>query len=224
MSLHTGTREALVNLLIRVWKGQTIGHGCVVSVERNVNPDISGLLAAWAEGDLDARDRLVPLVYAELRRRAAAYLKRERRNHTLQPTALVHETYLRLIDQRQVPWRHRSQFFALAALMMRRILVDRARGRKMAKRSGHWARVTLAEEVATTEPREVDVLDLDAALTELATFDLRKSRVAELRFFAGLSLQETGDALDLSIATVEREWQAGRAWLFNRLTRKAPHQ
>jgi RNA polymerase sigma-70 factor, ECF subfamily len=193
-----------------------------VSVESDVNQDISGLLTAWAEGDLEARERLVPLVYAELRRRAAAYLKRERRNHTLEPTALVHETFLRLTGQRQVPGRHRSQFFALAAMMMRRILVDRARARKMAKRSGQWTRVSLAEDVAASSARDVDVIDLDTALIELAAFDERKSRVAELKFFAGMSLQETGDALDLSVATVEREWQAARAWLYKRLTRKVP--
>jgi RNA polymerase sigma-70 factor (ECF subfamily) len=195
-----------------------------VGIEPRGDQDISGLLAAWSGGDVDARDRLMPLVYDELRRRAAAYLRRERAGHTLQPTALVHEAYLRLIDQKQTPWQHRGQFFAIAALMMRRILVDRARGRKMAKRSGHWARVTLAEDAATSQPRDVDVLDLDAALTELATFDSRKSRVAELKFFAGLTLQETADALGLSIATVEREWQAGRAWLHSRLKRKAPQR
>lgn len=185
---------------------------------------MSSLLQAWGRGDLDAHARLMPLVYQELRRRAAAYLRRERAGHTLQPTALVHEAYLRLVDQVATPWQHRGQFFAIAALMMRRILVDRARARKMAKRSGRWARVTLVDDVAQTQAREVDVLDLDAALTELAAFDSRKSRVAELRFFTGLSLQETGEALNLSVATVEREWQAGRAWLYARLSKPAPRE
>jgi RNA polymerase sigma factor (TIGR02999 family) len=161
----------------------------------------------------------VPLVYDELRRRAAAYLRRERPNHTLQPTALVHEAYLRLVDQRRAEWKNRGQFFGVASQMMRRILVDRARARRMAKRSGRWARVTLDEAGRAAPPVEVDVLDLDVALTELASFDLRKSRIAELRFFGGLSLEETGEALGVSLATVERDWQAARAWLFKTLSK-----
>lgn len=203
--------------------GHTTG-GRAVKTETRTGEQVSSLLQAWGRGDLDAHARLMPLVYQELRRRAAAYLRRERAGHTLQPTALVHEAYLRLVDQVATPWQHRGQFFAIAALMMRRILVDRARARKMAKRSGRWARVTLVDDVAQTQAREVDVLDLDAALTELAAFDSRKSRVAELRFFTGLSLQETGEALNLSVATVEREWQAGRAWLYARLSKPAPRE
>jgi RNA polymerase sigma factor (TIGR02999 family) len=175
--------------------------------------DVTDLLRAWGDGDLGARDRLLPLVYQELRRRAAAHLRRERRGHTLQPTDLVHEAYLRLIDQRRTVWQNRGQFFGLASQMMRRILVDRARAQKMAKRSGRWARVTLDEAMAAARPPDVDVLDLDAALTQLASFDERKSRIAELRFFGGLSLEEAGEALGLSVATVERDWQAARAWL-----------
>ena len=179
---------------------------------------VTELLQAWGEGDLGARDRLMPLVYDELRRRAAAYLRREARNQTLQPTALVHEAYLRLVDQRRVIWRNRAQFFAVASQMMRRVLVDRARRRQTAKRSGSWARVALEETAAVTQPAEVDVLDLDSALTRLAAFDERKSRIAELRFFGGLSLEETGQALGVSVATVERDWQAARAWLFKTLS------
>jgi RNA polymerase sigma factor (TIGR02999 family) len=184
------------------------------------NDDVTRLLQAWREGDTTARDELIPLVYGELRRRAAAYLRRERATHTLQPTALVHEAYLRLVDQRRAAWRNRSQFFGVAAEMMRRILVDRARARRAAKRSGQWARVTLDDAVAVTRSSEVDVLDLDAALTRLAALDPRKSRIAELRFFAGLSLQETGQVLDLSVATVERDWQFARAWLYDALSRQ----
>jgi RNA polymerase sigma factor (TIGR02999 family) len=195
-----------------------------VKTETNTGGQVSSLLQAWGRGDLDAQNRLMPLVYQELRRRAAAYLRRERDGHSWQPTALVHEAYLRLIDQDAALWQHRGQFFAIAALMMRRILVDRARARNMAKRSGRWARVTLADDVAQTQTREVDVLDLDAALTELAALDARKSQVAELRFFAGFSLQETADALNLSVATVEREWQTGRAWLFAHLTKSTPRE
>ena len=181
--------------------------------------DITGLLQAWSDGNVEARDRLVPVVYEELRRRAAAFLRRERSGHTLEPTALVHEAYLRLVDQDRAVWRNRAQFFAIASEMMRRILVDRARARKMAKRSGGWARVSLAEDAAGTSPRDVDLLDLDTALDELASFDPRKARVAELRFFGGLSLEEIGLALDISMATTTRDWQASRAWLFKRLTR-----
>jgi RNA polymerase sigma-70 factor, ECF subfamily len=164
----------------------------------------------------------MPLVYAELHRRAGVYLHRERRDHTLQPTALVNEVYLRLVNQRRVLWQNRTQFYAIAAQMMRRVLVDHARGRKMAKRSGQWARVTLAEDVAQSPGPNLDVLDLDAALTRLEQFDPRKSQIAELRFFGGLSLKETGEALSLSISSVERDWQAARAWLYAALRRKAP--
>ena len=180
-------------------------------------PDISGLLKAWARGDLAARDQLMPVVYEELRRRAKAYLRREPPGHALQPTALVHEAYLRLIKQDRVVWENRAQFYGVAAQMMRRILVDHARARKMPKRSGRWTRISLTGVAAERHPRDVELLDLDAALNELAAFDPRKSRVAELRFFAGLSLEETGHVLDISVATVEREWQAARAWLFSRL-------
>jgi RNA polymerase sigma factor (TIGR02999 family) len=180
-------------------------------------PDISALLEAWGRGDLAARDRLMPVVYDELRRRAKAYLRRERVEHTLEPTALVHETYLRLSRQDRIAWQNRAQFYGVAAQMMRRILVDHARARKMAKRSGQWARVSLTDAAPARRPQDVDVLDLHAALDELATFDARKSQVAELRFFGGLSLGEIGEVLQISVATVEREWQAARAWLFSRL-------
>ena len=183
--------------------------------------DVTTLLRAWGEGDLTARDRLMPLVYDELRRRAKAFLRRELDGHTLQPTALVHETYLRLIGQDRSAWQNRNQFFGIAAQMMRRILVDHARAHKMRKRSGQWARVSLVEAIAQQSPIDVDVLDLHAALTELATFDSRKSQVAELRFFGGLSLEDTAHTLGISVATVEREWQAARAWLFSRLK---PHR
>jgi RNA polymerase sigma factor (TIGR02999 family) len=178
---------------------------------------VTELLQAWSEGDQGARDRLMPLVYDELRRRAAAHLRRERREHTLQPTALVHEAYLRLVDQRRALWRNRAQFFAVASEIMRRILVDRARARQMLKREGRWARVTLDPAHVATHPAEVDVLDLDAALRQLEAFDPRKSRIAELRFFGGLSLEEAGEVLGVSLATVERDWQVARAWLFKAL-------
>jgi RNA polymerase sigma factor (TIGR02999 family) len=199
---------------------QNDASGTFMDARQDPDADVSGLLQAWTRGDGEARDRLLTVVYQELRRRAAAHLRRERVGHTLQPTALVHEAYLRLVKQDRADWQNRGQFFGVASQMMRRILVDRARARCMAKRSGRWARVTLDEDVAQSHAREVDVLDLDHALSELATFDARKSEIAELRFFGGLSLEETGRVLGLSVATVEREWQAARAWLYARLTGK----
>jgi RNA polymerase sigma-70 factor (ECF subfamily) len=187
-----------------------------------VDSDVTGILQEWAAGDVSARDRLVPVVYQELRRRAAAHLRREPRAQTLQPTDLVHEAYLRLVNQRHAVWRNRAQFFAVAAEMMRRILVDRARAHLAAKRSGRWTRVTLESWVSTTDATDVDLLDLDNALTRLSTIDTRKSRVAELRFFGGLSLEETAAALDVSLATAERDWQFARAWLYDALHEPPP--
>jgi RNA polymerase sigma-70 factor (ECF subfamily) len=178
----------------------------------NTSHEVTALLHAWSDGDIAARDRLVAVIYQELRRRAAAHLRGERRDHTLQPTALVNEAYLRLVDQR-APWQNREQFFGVASQIMRR----------MAKRSGQWARVTLEGLEVLTPPVDVDVLDLDAALTQLAAFDPRKSQIAELRFFGGLSLGETGTALGISLATVERDWQAARAWLFRTLSGQHTH-
>jgi RNA polymerase sigma factor (TIGR02999 family) len=180
--------------------------------------DVTELLHAWTEGDLAARDRLMAVVYRELRRRAAMYLRRERHEYTLQPTALVHEVYLRLVDQRRAAWHNRSQFFGIASQIMRRILVDRARARRMPKRSGRWARVTLDPAVKAAPPIDVDVLDLDTALTRLAQFDARGTQFAELRFFGGLSLEEAADAVGVSRATAERDWLAARAWLFKELS------
>jgi RNA polymerase sigma factor (TIGR02999 family) len=185
--------------------------------------DVTALLHAWTAGDSAARDQLMTVVYQELRRRAAGQLRRERPGHTLQPTALVHEAYMRLVDQRRVVWQNRGQFFGVACQMMRRILVDRARAHRMAKRSGQWARVTLDDMARATPPVSVDVLDLDAALTSLAAFDPRKSQLAELRFFGGLSLEEAGEALGISIATAERDWQAARAWLAKELRGQQRH-
>jgi RNA polymerase sigma factor (TIGR02999 family) len=178
--------------------------------------EVGELLRAWSEGDVAARDRLFAIVYRELSRVAAAYLRRERHG-VLEPAALVHEAYLRLVDQR-TSWQGRSHFFAVAAQMMRRILVDGARARGMNKRSGQWERVTLDDMKAMTLPVDVNLLDLDDALCQLAALDPRKSQVAELRFFAGLSAEETARVLGISLKTVEREWQAARAWLFKALS------
>jgi RNA polymerase sigma-70 factor, ECF subfamily len=185
--------------------------------------DVTAFLRAWSAGDEGARERLMPLVYEALHQRAAAYLRRERRDHTLQPTALVNEVYLRLVGQRRSDWQNRAQFYGVAAGMMRRILVDHARGRRMAKRWGRWVRVSLHDAAATVHPPDAEILDLDAALTRLAAIDPRKTRIAELRFFGGLSLQETAHVLGLSIATVERDWQVARAWLYAALKETPPH-
>ena len=183
--------------------------------------DVTGLLRAWGAGDLAARDELVDVIHQELRRRAAARLRHERPGHVLQPTALVHEVYLRLIGDHPMSWQNRNHFLAVASEMMRHILVDHARRRKMGKRSGGWTRVTLDEEIARHDPREVDLLDLDAALSELAGFDARKGQTAELRFFGGLSLEDIARAQGVSRATVERDWRAARAWLYRRETDRA---
>ena len=182
------------------------------------SPDITDLLHEWADGNMCARDQLMAAVYADLKRRAAVHLRGEARDLTLNPTALVHEAYLRLVDQRRVAWQNRSQFFAIASQMMRRILVDRARARRTAKRSGRWARMTRDEGAKVEEPAAVDVLDLDSVLTRLATFDPRKCQLAELRFFAGLSIAEAAQTLGVSEATAERDWQAARAWLLKELS------
>jgi RNA polymerase sigma factor (TIGR02999 family) len=181
--------------------------------------EVSTLLRAWARGDPQARDALVPLIYQDLRRRAAAYLARERRNHTLQPTALVHETYLRLLGQQRVAWQNRAQFFGVAAEMMRRILVDHARARAAAKRPDGGLRVALARDVGAVDPPACELLMVDDALRELAALDARQARIVELRYFGGLSESEVGAVLSLSRTTVTREWQTARAWLFRRMTR-----
>jgi RNA polymerase sigma factor (TIGR02999 family) len=183
--------------------------------------DVTGLLRAWTDGDLAARDELMVVLYRELHQRAAARLRRERDGHTLQPTALVNEAYLRLVDQKRSAWQNRAHFLAVASEMMRRILVDHARRRKMAKRSGRWAKLTLHDAVAHGRPRDVDLLDLDRVLQKLAEFDPRKARIAELRFFGGLSLEEAGLVVGASVATVERDWQVARAWLFAQLKGEA---
>lgn len=178
---------------------------------------ISHLLQRWAGGDAQAREDLVPLVYHELRRRAVAYLRRERRDHTLQPTALVNEAYLRLMGQERVTWINRSQFFGVAAQAMRRILVDHAREREAAKRPG-GIRVTLGEGMRSVGPIDCEVLMLDSALQELAVIDERQARIVELKYFGGLSEAEVAAVLSLSRTTITREWQSARAWLYRRMT------
>lgn len=171
----------------------------------------TALLVRWKNGDRNALDQLLPLVYEELRRLARSYLRRERSQHTLQSTALVHEAYLRLVDQ-NVDWQSRAHFFGIAAQMMRRILVDHARARHAAKR-GDGLKVTLDEGMAQAEAQSLDVLALDRALNELVKLDEQQGKVVELRYFAGLSIEETAEAMSISAATVKREWTMAKAWL-----------
>jgi RNA polymerase sigma factor (TIGR02999 family) len=182
-------------------------------------PRVTELLLAWGGGDQDAFDKLLPLIYGELRRLAAHYLRRERPDHTLQPTALVHEAYLRLVDQTRAQWQNRAHFFGAAAQMMRRILVDHARQHKAAKRGGSGQRVTLDEKVAFAPEREMDLLALEDALIKLEQVDPQKSRLVELRFFGGLSTEEAAEVLGVSPATVTRQWRAAKAWLLRELSR-----
>jgi RNA polymerase sigma factor (TIGR02999 family) len=178
--------------------------------------DVTALLQAWGQGDVDAGERLFPLVYAELRRQARRYMRGERAGHTLQPTALAHEAYLRLAG-RERAWADRAHFFAVAARVMRQVLVDHARRHRAAKRDG--LQLSAPEDVRD-EP--VDLLDLDAALAELAELDSKQVEVVEMRFFAGLSVEETAEALGLSPRTVKREWSTARAWLKHRLRERGP--
>jgi RNA polymerase sigma factor (TIGR02999 family) len=186
------------------------------------NGTVSQLLQAWGRGDVQAREELIPLVYRQLRQRAAAYLRRERRDHTLQPTALVNEAYLRLTGQHRMTWQNRAQFFGIAAQLMRRILIDHARARKAAKRDAGVA-LTLPD-CGDAGGLDCELLMLDGALSELAHIDQRQARIVELKYFGGLSEAEVAAVLSLSRATISREWQSARAWLFRRIThlRAAP--
>jgi RNA polymerase sigma factor (TIGR02999 family) len=181
---------------------------------------VTRLLQAWSKGDRGARDELMPVVYDQLRRRAAAYLRRERREHTLRPTDLVHEAYLRLCSQ-NAGFKNREQFFAVASSLMRRILVDHARARAAAKR-GRGLRVTLVEGLVARASAEPDLLELDAALGELAALDERQMKLVELRFFGGLTLEEAARCVGVSPATASRDWAMAKAWLHRRLKAASP--
>ncbi len=181
--------------------------------------NVTKLLVQWSRGDQGALDALMPLVYEELRRVARYYLKQEKQSHTLSSTALVHEAYLRLVNQKEVTWQNRAHFFGVAAQMMRRILVDHARRHGYAKRGGGAVTLALEEVVATPQRREIDLVALDDALDSLAKLDDRQSRMVELRFFGGLSIEETSEVLGVSVPTVKREWASARAWLFREITR-----
>jgi RNA polymerase sigma factor (TIGR02999 family) len=179
---------------------------------------ITEILIDWGKGDQAALERLMPLVYNELRRLATNYLRRERASHTLQPTALVNEAYLKLVDQKNAKWQNRAQFFGISAQLMRRILVDHARQHQAAKRGGeNQQRLSITSAEAFAKQPAVDLLALNEALEELTTMDPQQGRIVELKFFGGLSIEETAEVLGISHATVERDWKMARAWLRRQL-------
>jgi RNA polymerase sigma factor (TIGR02999 family) len=185
------------------------------------SPGVTELLVAWGDGDEAALDRLVPIVHAELRRTAARYMSHERAGHTLQATALVNEVYLRLVQIRRVGWRDRAHFFAMAARLMRRVLVDHGRRRGYQKRGGGVGSLPLDEAVTVAPEATRDVIAIDAALAALEEMDPRKARVVELRFFGGLSVDETAAVLKVSAPTVMRDWRLAKAWLLREVKRAA---
>ena len=183
---------------------------------------ITSLLVRWREGDRAALEELMPLVYDELRQLARHYLRQERDGHTLQSTALVHEAYLRLAGNTPPQWQNRAHFFGIAAHLMRQILVEHARGRNAAKRGGTACRLSLDQVIAFPNQPDLDIVELDRALSELAGFDEQQSRIVELRFFAGLTIEDTSEVLGISPATVKRDWVTARAWLYRSMTGRAP--
>src|SRR5262249_7895944 len=187
-------------------------------MKSRLSQQVTGFLIDWSNGDKAALDKLMPLVYDELRRLARYHMRRERAGVTLQTTALVNEAYLRLIDQKQVRWQNRAHFFAIAAQLMRRILVDQARKRSNRKRGGDVRKVSLDEAAVLSQERTADLIALDAALTDLEAMDQRKSKVVELRFFGGLNIEETAEVMAISPATVQREWSMAKAWLYRELS------
>jgi RNA polymerase sigma factor (TIGR02999 family) len=180
-------------------------------------PDLTRLLVEWRTGNRDALDQLMPLVYRELQTLASRYLSRERAGHTLQATALVNEAYLKLIDQRNVQWQNRAHFLGIAARLMRRILIDHARRRGRAKRGSAATHITLVEGLAASEPRDVDAIALDDALVALEKIDPQQAQMVELRFFGGLTVDETAEVLGISEGTVKREWRVAKAWLYRHI-------
>lgn len=181
--------------------------------------EVTALLLRWSDGDAGALDQLTPVIYDDLRRLARSLLSQERPDHTLSATALVHEAYLKLIDQRRVQWHNRAHFFGAAAHVMRRVLVDHARARASSKRGGSAVKIAMNDSLAIVDALSEDLLDLDAAIDALAAVDGRKARVVEMKFFAGMTSQETAEALHVSDATVERDWTLARAWLIKTMTR-----
>lgn len=185
------------------------------------SPQVTQLLTAWSDGDKAARDKLMPLVYEELHRLAHRYMKRESPGHTLQTSALVNEAFVRLVDQKNVRWQNRAHFYGIAAQMMRRILVDYARSRTYAKRGGGAPTVTLDEGLIVSDQRSAEVVAVHEALDELMKLDPRKGQIVELRFFGGLSIEETANVLDVSPGTVMRDWTLAKAWLHREMVPSA---
>jgi RNA polymerase sigma factor (TIGR02999 family) len=200
-----------------------VTRGCAMKrdaggVRTSGSVDVTALLVAWGKGDAAALERLVPLVQNELHRIAGRCMRRERADHTLQTTALVNEAYVRLVDVQRINWQDRAHFLAMSARLMRRVLVDHARARKYQKRGGGAVKVTLVEELGGSNERPHDLVALDDALDALAKIDERKSRVIELRFFGGLSVEETASVLKVSADTVMRDWKLAKAWLLRELS------
>ena len=191
-------------------------------VHSDSSDQVTQLLVRWRSGDRQALDVLMPIVYGELRRMAHHYLQRERSDHTLQSTALVHEAYVRLVGQKVPEWQSRAHFFGVAARLMRQILVEYARSHQAAKRGGNACKVTLEEGSLMAQQADLDVVMLDDALHDLAKLDEQQSRIVELRFFAGLTIDDTSEVLGISPATVEREWSTARLWLHREISRRAP--
>jgi RNA polymerase sigma factor (TIGR02999 family) len=198
----------------RVYKQQLQG----LSVNSNQAADVTKLLLAWNKGDRDALDLLMPVVYDELRRLARRYMRSEAPGHTLQATALVNDAYIRLVDQTRVNWQNRAQFFGVAAQIIRRVLVDHARARHRLKRGGDAVRVELNEGNIATKRGGMDIIALDDVLNRLANMDPQKCQIIELRFFGGLSIEETARALNISPATIKRQWAFARSWLYKEMT------
>ena len=198
------------------------GRPLGVGVGPELSKQVSELLANWNNGDAEAREALMPLVYNELRKLAASHLRRERSDHTLQPTALVHEVYLRLADQKNVQWQDKTHFFGVAAQLMRRILVDHARSHIADKRGSGVAKVSLNEAIAMSRERPAELLALDESLTQLASTDPQQSRIVELRVFGGLTIEQTAEILGISPATVKRDWTLAKAWLLREIHKAEP--
>lgn len=187
-------------------------------ISSTAREDVTRMLVDWSGGDRDAPARLMPLVYDELRALARQYLQRERPDHTLQATGLVHEAYMKLVDQSTTTWQNRAHFFGVAAQVMRRILVDYARSHRAEKRGGSWDKLAFDEALAPSAERRIDLVALDDALKDLLAVDARQSQIVELRFFGGLTNEEIGEVLDVSPRTVKREWRMAKAWLRREIT------
>jgi RNA polymerase sigma factor (TIGR02999 family) len=201
-------------------RGSELAHEERAETRSDVTRDVTALLNRWQQGESTALDRLMPLVYNELRRIAARYLHSERSGHTLQTTALVHEAYLRLIDETHIQWQGRAHFFGVAATLIRNILVDHARANKALKRGGGAQKVSLDEAIAVAG-NEVDVLAVDDALSELVKIDAQQAKIVELRFFSGLTIEVTAEVLGISVSTVKRDWVLAKTWIYRTLSQPA---